>query len=196
MRFFKLLSHGPLLICQSGFLSPLLCGTRLHHPLSPIKFSRNAGPTSGSPIPPLMGLSDWCPTWGSLTVCLHARERVRTSTTLQLSDLTILRPPPYLSRKPTAICFSNFQTFIQVWIGTKNTYIRRRTELQISLPYVGRARELPSCSYSLAVRGPSSESRLPGVNLGSATLERRTLSAPLQNTTAAGPTAQHRYRSQ
>lgn len=39
-----------------------------------------------------------------------------------------MRPPPSLSRRPKGISVSNFKTFIQVLIETKNIYIRGRNQ--------------------------------------------------------------------
>lgn len=51
----------------------------------------------------------WFNTWQNWPFCCS-----------YLSDLTVLRQPPYLSRRPTEISFSNFKTFIQILIETKN----------------------------------------------------------------------------
>lgn len=112
-----------------------------------------------------------CPTDGSVHVCAHwqleglAHGRASPFTTL--SHLTILCPP-HLARRPTERSFSNFETFIQILIETKKTYIWRRAHLQMSLPYLGRAwGNSPLYSYSRAGRRTRSGSRLPGVSLNS-----------------------------
>ena len=53
-----------------------------------------------------------------------------------------MRPPPCLSRRPKGISVSNFKTFIQVLIETKNIYIwgAEPTYLQISLIKEGTGR--------------------------------------------------------